>query len=69
MSEQQQQETATGLRWWIVSAGTPDGSEGERRGRIRASDETRARELYHLNRPANWTIFAIEPEPESDGAE
>lgn len=54
------------LLWWAVDAGVPgerEGvrGEGERDGRVRASDETRARELYLSQRPASWVIFSIAP--------
>lgn len=47
------------LQWWVISAGTEDGGEGERQGRIRATSEKRARELYLSQRPATWVIFDI----------
>jgi hypothetical protein len=49
------------LQWWEISAGTPDGSAGEREGRIRASSKERAAELYLMNRPSTWEIFEIKP--------
>jgi hypothetical protein len=51
----------TELLWFIVNAGTPDGSEGERRGRIRATSAERATELYLSQRPASWVVHEIRP--------
>lgn len=47
------------LKWWVVSAGTEDGKEGERDGSVRATTQERAAELYLSQRPASWVIHEI----------
>lgn len=50
---------------WIVSAGTPNGRVGERRGWVdvpASFSEAEARDAYLRDRPATWVIQSIVPD-------